>query len=158
MRTNLFLAGIIIAGFLAAGAGMALAQGQTDGPDTTERQARMAALREARNESLRSFHENRSLAVEEYRAAHNATRASFLENKTRIIDACESARNATADDSDSAFAKCVTDGLKPLIGAARAAHEAQKDAVKLKLLAARDSAKAAFVAARAAHGPRSSSG
>ena len=148
MRTNLILSSLVVLGLLSLAAGAALAQ-PGGGEQRSERAAAFAEMREARNESLRSFHENRTAAIDALHAANNATRASFLENKTRVIDECRAARNATADDNNSAFAQCVRDGLKPLIEAARAAHADAREDCREALIAARENAKAAFAAARA---------
>lgn len=155
MRTNTLMTTLLAAAFLAVAAGAALAQ-PPSGPGA-DRAAAMEEMRAARNESLQQFHANRTAAIEEYRATINATRTSFLENKTRVIDECNAARNATADDNNSAYAKCVSDGLKPLIEQARAAHKAARETALEKLLAAREAAKAAFMAhrdqIRASHAP-----
>lgn len=152
MRTNALLTALVTAAFLATAAGAALAQGGGP-PDASEREARLAALHAARNASLASFHENRTAALADYHAANNATKASFLENKTRVLGECEALRNSTEGSNHS---KCVHDGLKPLIEKARAEHAAHRDALKERLLDARENAKASFAAARAQHGPRGS--
>jgi hypothetical protein len=149
MRTTLLYACLATVMFLGVGAGVALADGPGDhAPDQTAREERLAELREARNESLRMFQENRTAALQEYRAAHNATKASFLENKTRVIEECRELRNETEDANETA--QCVRDGLKPLIEQARAEHRAQREALLERLLEARTEAKAAFLAARQA--------
>lgn len=133
---------------LATIAGAALAQGP-GGDAADDRRERVQALREARNESLQQFHENRTAAMEEFRAAHNETKRSFLENKTRVIDECNAARNETAEDNNSEYAKCVSDGLRPLIQQARAEHKAQRDAFHERMIEARQAAIEHFRAARA---------
>ena len=158
MRTNTILTTLLAAAFLSVAVGAALAQpGGGPGGAGSERRAAMEEMREARNASIAEFKANRSAALAEYHAAINATRASFLENKSRVIEACNAARNATADDNNSDYASCVSDGLRPLIDAARAAHQEAREAAQAKLLAAREAAKAAFLARRdairAAHQP-----
>lgn len=132
---------------LATIAGAAIAQGPGDAPQ--ERRERMQALREARNESLQQFRENRTDAIQDFLAAHNETKRSFLENRTRVIDECDAARNETSDDNNSADAKCVSDGLRPLIEQARAEHKAQREAFHERMIAARQAAIEHFRAARA---------
>lgn len=134
---------------LATIAGAAMAQGPGSGDAAQERRERMQALREARNESLQQFHENRTAAIEEFRAAHNETKRSFLENKTRVIDECNAARNETADDNNSEYSSCVSDGLRPLIEQARAEHKTQREAFHERMLEARQAAIEHFRAARA---------
>ena len=158
MRTNTILTTLLAAAFLSVAVGAALAQpGEGQGGAGAERRAAMEEMREARNASLAEFKANRSAIIAEYHAANNATRASFLENKTLVIDGCRAARNATADDNNSQYAKCVSDGLKPLIEAARAAHAEAREDAREELIAAREAAKAAFLARRdairAAHQP-----
>lgn len=148
MRTILALG--ITTLLLATVAGAALAQGPGGpGERMEERRAKADALRAARNESLAMFHENRSAAIDEFRAANNATKQSFLENKTLVIDGCRAARNATADDNNSAYAKCVSDGLRPLIQNARAEHQAHREAFVDRMMAARQAALAHFREQRA---------
>lgn len=146
-RTTL-LVGLML---LVVAAGTALAQGPPE--DAASRRdamrARHAELMAARNASLASFHENRTAAIDAYHASINATRASFLENKTLVIDGCRAARNATSDDNNSAFAKCVSDGLRPLIEKARAEHKAAREAFHDRLVDARRAAIAGFIHARA---------
>lgn len=143
MRTNILLTTLLASAFLAVAAGAAFAQAPSE-PRGGERAAMHAEMREARNASIHQFAENRTAALTEYRASINATRASFLENKTLVIDGCRAARNASADDNNSAFAKCVSDGLKPLIESARAAHAEARETLHDKLLAARENARAGF--------------
>lgn len=147
MRTNTLLTTLLVAAFLALALGAAVAQ-PGGGRPSGDRAAAMAELREARNESLRQFHENRTAILAQWQASINATRASFLENKTRIIDECRAARNASAEDNNSAYAKCVSDGLRPLINATRAAHREAREDAREDLLAAREAAKASFLARR----------
>ncbi|HUR69432.1 MAG TPA: hypothetical protein VM370_09315 [Candidatus Thermoplasmatota archaeon] len=149
MRTNTILTTFLAAALLTVAVGAALAQPGGDGA-RSERAAAMAELREARNASIAEFKVNRSAALADFHAANNATRASFLENKTLVIDGCRAQRNATEDDNNSDYAKCVSDGLKPLIESARAAHKAAREAAQAKLEAARETAKAAFLARREA--------
>lgn len=119
--------------------------------------ARHAELKAAREAALERFHENRTAALSAYHAAHNATKASFLENKTRVIEACQAAKNATRsanatrgnESGQPAHAKCVQDGLKPLIEKARAEHQAAKDKLQERLKAARQAAMESFRAHRA---------
>ena len=159
MRTKLLYACLSIGLLVGVAAGAALAQDEDEGaPDQTARQERIEKLREARNESLRMFREDRADAIADYRAAFNATKASFLENKTRVLDEC----GASADDNESesgdeanqTATHCVRDGLKPLIQKARTEHKAQKDELLARLLQAREDAKAHFLAARQSFGPR----
>lgn len=147
MRTPLIAVGMTTL-LLALAAGAALAQPGDAAQDAQARRDRMQALHDARNASLASFHENRTAAIAEYRAANEATRASFLENKTAVIDGCRAARNASAEDNNSAFAKCVSDGLKPLIQKARAEHQAHREAFIEKTTAARKAAMESFAQAR----------
>ncbi|HVM45729.1 MAG TPA: hypothetical protein VM582_07310 [Candidatus Thermoplasmatota archaeon] len=153
MRNHPILTVLLVAAFLSLATGAALAQAPSNPGSQRDaagdRAAAMAEMRAARNASLAAFHENRSAALADYREAINATRASFLENKTVVIDGCRAARNESADDDNSAFAKCVSDGLKPLIEKARAEHQAAREALAERLLAAREEAKAGFAAARA---------
>lgn len=146
MRTNMLLTGLLVASFLALAAGAALAQAPEN--RGTQRAQAMGEMREARNASLAEFRANRTAALADYHDAINATRASFLENKTRVIDGCRAARNASADDNNSAFAKCVSDGLRPLIEAAREAHADAREELRERLVSARETAKAAFLAKR----------
>lgn len=176
MRNHGLRITLVAALLVAAAAGTALAQpggagareagqehrstargNETD--DHVNGTARAAELREARNASLASFKENRTAAIEAFHAAHNATRASFLENKTKVIEGCRAARDETrAAGNASAESKCVQDGLKPLIGKARAEHKAALEAFHAALREARQAAMAAFRAAvghaDARHGPR----
>lgn len=140
--TTLMLAGI-------AGAAFAQAPDGT-GDAAQERRERMQELRAARNESLASFHENRTAAIADYHAANNETKRSFLENKTRVIDECNAARNASSEDNNSVYAKCVSDGLKPLIQKARAEHAEHREAFRERMVAARTAAIEHFQAARQA--------
>jgi hypothetical protein len=129
--------------------------------------ARVAELREARAAALASFKENRTDALADYHAAHNATRASFLENKTRVLEACQAAKNASRADNSTRgnqtgapeHAKCVRDGLKPLIEKARAEHKEAREELQERLHGARKASIEAFRAAvrdaDARHGPRS---
>lgn len=143
MRTILALG--ITTLLLATVAGAALAQAPDGaGSQAAERRAKADALRAARNDSLAMFHENRTDAIDDYRAANNATKQSFLENKTAVIDACRAARNATADDNNSDYSKCVSDGLRPLIQKARDEHQAHRQAFVDRMMAARQAALAHF--------------
>lgn len=149
MRTILALGITTI--LLATIAGAALAQAPDGaGSQAAERREKADALRAARNDSLAMFQENRSAAIDEYRAANNETKRSFLENKTAVIDGCNAARNATADDNNSVYAKCVSDGLKPLITKAREDHAAHREAFVDRMMAARQAALAYFRDQRAA--------
>lgn len=163
MRATLVHAILLTLIVVGVAAVPAFAQGDGGAPDQTAREERMSKLREARNESIRSFHENRSAAFADYHAAFNATKASFMENKTRVQAECAALRNQTAgganETDDNATANsggCVREGLKPLIQQARAEHKAQKDALRERLMDAREAAKASFQAARATYGPRGS--
>jgi len=147
MRTMLAIGITTILLTLAAGAALAESHG---GEAAQERRERAAELREARSASLASFHENRTAAIADFRAEHNETKRSFLENKTLVIDGCSAARNETDDDNNSEYAKCVSDGLRPLIQQARAEHKAQREAFHDRMLAARSAAIAQFQAARQA--------
>ena len=110
----------------------------------------MDALRQARNESLEMFRAERTAAIEEFRAANNETKRSFLENKTTVIEACNAQRNETADDDNGEYAKCVSDGLRPLIQKARDEHRAHREAFVDRMLEARQDALQHFADARAA--------
>lgn len=157
MRTSTrFLLTLAVFGLMAGSVGTVLAGGPDHGhgaaPEDKAAQrdaqkARVAEMREARQAALASFHENRTLAIAEFKAANEATRASFLENKTRVLEECAEARNAT---SGNETAKCVRDGLKPLIEEARAAHKEARETFLERMKAARDHSMASFGKAKAA--------
>lgn len=149
MRT--FLAIALTTLLLATAVGAALAQpGSGPGATPEERRAKADALRAARNESLAWFHENRTDAIAQFHALNNETKRSFLENKTAVIQGCKAARNATADDNNSDFAQCVSDGLKPLITKAREEHRAHREAFIDRMTTARQAAIQYFLAQRQA--------
>ncbi|HWH08429.1 MAG TPA: hypothetical protein VNX21_04455 [Candidatus Thermoplasmatota archaeon] len=107
---------------------------------------RHAALVQARHAALDAFHENRTRILAEHNATLHAIKASFLENKTKVLEDCRAARNQT---SGNATAKCVSDGLKPLIEKARADIAAAREAAQEALREARAAAVAKFHAEKA---------
>lgn len=126
MRTTL-LASAVAAALLLVGGTAALAQAPDDHVSRAEAaKARHDEMAAARAAILDGFHANRSAILDAYHASLNATRASFLENKSAVLERCgESRSNETA--------KCVTDGLKPLIEKARAEHKAARELALDKL-------------------------
>jgi hypothetical protein len=158
MRTPTLLMTLLAVLLVTAAAGTAIAKGAgRDGAgeaqerrsaahgnatdDHEAEKAHRAESKDARNASLASFRENRTAALAAFHAAHAATRASFLENKTKVLEACRAARNASASGNDergpSEEAKCVKDGLKPLIRKAHAEHQAAVKALLEALHGAR---------------------
>lgn len=108
MKNKLLYAILLSFALVAVAAAPAFAQGGSGMPDKTAREERMAALHEARNESMRMFHENRTAAFMEYHVAFNETKASFLENKTRVKAECAALRNETAAAKDAMKAENET--------------------------------------------------
>ena len=141
MRAIASVAALVAAAIVLGTAGAALAQGPLSESPANERpqaaQERRVALEAARAAVLDAFRENRSLVLEEYRASLAATRASYLENKTLVLQACDETRAAFANNSggDGApeHAKCVQDGLKPLIEKARAEMQSAREHAKERL-------------------------
>lgn len=100
-------------------------------------QERYQALQAARGSILTGFNENRTKILEEYRASLNATRTQFLADKAEVIEACNATRaeftNNTGSTESPEHAKCVADGLAPLIEEARAANKAARELATSKL-------------------------
>lgn len=162
MRT--ILIAILSLGLVAAAAVPALAQpgagagNAADHQNETGRQnatarheaamARHDELMAARQAVLESFKENRSAVLAEYRASLNATRTAFIEAKADVLEACNLTRAAFTNNSNSTdapdHAKCVSDGLKPLIEEARAANKAAREEALSKLQALRASGLSAW--------------
>ena len=142
MRANPLVAALAAAAILVGTAGAALAQGPpSDGAGSERQQAaqeRRAALEAARASVLDAFRENRTLVVEEYRASLAAIRASYLENKTLVLEGCNATRaaftNNSGGDGAPEHAKCVSDGLKPLIEKARGEMRAAREHAQERLL------------------------
>lgn len=147
---SLAIPAVLAQGANSSGSNHSAGQGRSDAGshmmNATEREARHAELKAARESALASFHENRSAALKTYHDALNATRQSFLENKTRVLEACQAARNATTGNESNDH--CVRDGLRPLIQDARADIRDAQEAFRASMLAAREHAKAAFASHR----------
>jgi hypothetical protein len=114
--------------------------------NATEARERHATLVAARQAALDSFHENRTRILREYNASLHAIRASFLENKTKALDDCAAKRNETQGNET---AKCVKDGLKPLIEKARADMKAAREAAQQALVDLRASVLSTFQSEKA---------
>ena len=132
--------------FVTAAVGTALAQSEEGSARRTAAEERRAELQAARTAALDGFHANRTAALDAYHAAINATRTAFLAAKADVLADCAEQRNATEGNET---AKCVKDGLKPLIEQARADHKAAREALKASLLDARRDAISGFAAAKA---------
>lgn len=162
-RTTLALAAIALVCALAA---PAVAQGppqETGGGAAPEErtnatarqeamQARVAEMRAAREAILAGFHANRSAILSEYHASLNATRESFLAAKADVLAACNETRsqsNESGAEERAAHAKCVSDGLRPLIAEARAKNAEARELAHQKLADERAKGMSAWGKARA---------
>lgn len=132
------IAVVIALGLVLGAASTALAQGQ--GAAEERQQAakeRRENLTSAREAVLDAFKANRTAILDAYHASLNATRASFLENKSAVLARCGETR---ANES----AKCVSDGLRPLVEKARAENKAARELALEKLREARAQGMAAW--------------
>lgn len=88
----------------------------------------------------------------EYHDSLNATRASFLAAKADVLATCDETRAASTNSSESdgapEHAKCVSDGLKPLLEKARAEMSAARETAHAKLLGERAHGMSAWAKAR----------
>lgn len=131
---------VVALGLVLGAATTALAQaGQGSAAErqqaAKERRENLTAAREA---ILDAFRANRSAILEDYRESLNATRQSFLENKSLVLERCDQTRQQSANNSGSNgtapdHAKCVQDGLQPLIEKARAENRAAREEAQEKL-------------------------
>ena len=131
---------IVVGLALLAGATTALAQAGQGAAEERQQAARERRenLTAAREAVLDAFKANRSAILAEYHESLNATRASFLENKSLVLERCNQTRAAFTNNSASNgtapdHAKCVQDGLQPLIEKARAEHKAAREEAQEKL-------------------------
>lgn len=161
MRTPTTLLTLSILGLVFGAAAGAFAQAPED-PGADRRasaeekraaaQERRAELLSAREAVLAAFKANRSAILAEYQESLNATRASFLAAKAEVLAACNETRAASTNSSETRgapeHAKCVSDGLKPLIEKARAEMSAAREEAHAKLVAERAHGMSAWAKAR----------
>ncbi len=143
MRFQRTLTILLLVGFLAVAMGTALAQNDSSSREAQAQErreaakARYEALVAARHAAIDSFRENRSAIIDTYRADLNVTRDTFLADKAGVIEGCRAEHadmsNATSEERD-AYAKCVRDGVKPLIEKARADNAASREKARASLL------------------------